>query len=88
MSSHPPPNAGRFPIGPYVVQFVEQELCFAQASEPDAALDLTDWLALSRQRLFATVMHDGLETFKARVRTEYHLPEPEESEARPLTSLI
>ncbi|MGB8346274.1 MAG: hypothetical protein WCD86_15430 [Ktedonobacteraceae bacterium] len=81
MSSHPPLNAGRFPIGPYVVQFVEQELCFAQASEPeqvilrldlDAAPDLTDWLALSRQRLFATVMHDGLERFKAQVRAEYH----------------
>ncbi|MGB8345294.1 MAG: hypothetical protein WCD86_10450 [Ktedonobacteraceae bacterium] len=73
MSSHLPLNAGRFPIGPYVVQFVEQELHIAQADEMEqvilrldleAALDLTDWLALSRQRLFATVMSDGLEMFK------------------------
>jgi len=84
MSDLLPLNAGRFPIGAYVVQFVEQELCIVQASEPEqvilllepeAALDLTDWLALSRQRLYETVMHDSLETFKAQVRTQYHLPE-------------
>ena len=83
MSSPLPLNAGRFPIGPYIVQFVEEELCIAQADEPElvilrldleAALDLTDWLGLARQRLYATMMHDGLERFKA--RAEYHLPEP------------
>ena len=82
MSSPLPLNAGRFPIGPYIVQFVEEELCIAQADEPEqvilrldleAALDLTDWLGLARQRLYAAVMHDSLERFKAQARAEYHL---------------
>ncbi|MGB8345560.1 MAG: hypothetical protein WCD86_11805 [Ktedonobacteraceae bacterium] len=78
-------------IGPYVVQFVEHELQIALASAPgqalvcmeaEAALELADWLALCRGRLFQTAMRDGLELFKAQVRAEYHLPEPEEPEAR------
>ena len=84
MSSPLPLNAGRFPIGPYIVQFVEQELHIAQADNPEqvilrldleAALDLADWLGLARQRLYAAVMHDSLERFKAQARAAYHLPE-------------
>lgn len=85
------PNPDRRRIGPYVVQFVGSDLLIAQANEPeqalvrldgDVALELIDWLGLSRPQLFLTVMREGLETFKAQVRKEYHLPEPEEPEAR------
>lgn len=83
MSDYEPLNAGRFLIGPYIVQFVKSELRIAQASDPEqvivrmereAALELADWLGLCRKRLYQTVMHDGLEVFKAQVRNEYHLP--------------
>ena len=89
MSELLPLNAGRMPIGPYLMQFVESELHIALAGAPeqvivcldlDAALDLADWLGLARQRLYAIVMRDGLETFKARERAEYHLPPPPEPE--------
>jgi len=85
------PNPDRRQIGPYVVQFVGSDLLIGQASAPEqalvcldgeAALELADWLGLSRSRLYQTVMHDGLEAFKAQVRAEFHLPEPEEPEAR------
>ena len=89
MSDYEPLDAGRFLIGPYIVQFVKNELRIAQASEPEqvivrmereAALELADWLALCRRFLYQTVLHDGLEAFKAQVRTEHHLPpEPEDS---------
>lgn len=78
-------------IGPYVVQFVGSELHIAPASEPgqalvcldgETALELIDWLGLSRPQLFMTVMRDGLEAFKAQIRAEFHLPEPEEPEPR------
>lgn len=84
MSDPLPLNAGRMPIGPYVMQFVEHELHIVLASAPeqvivrldlDAALDMADWLGLARQRLYAIVMHDRLEAFKVRVRAEYHLPQ-------------
>ncbi|HVB61868.1 MAG TPA: hypothetical protein VNE61_11790 [Ktedonobacteraceae bacterium] len=89
MNSYLPLNTGQTRIGPYVAQFVGSDLLIAQASAPEqplvrleetAALELTEWLGLSRPRLFAMVMRDGLEGFKAQVRAEYHLPEPEEPE--------
>src|SRR5579863_4168068 len=91
MSNHFPLNTGQVRIGSYVVQFVGSDLLIAPASAPEqvivrleetAALELAEWLGLSRLRLYATVMRDGLEALKARVRAEYHLPEPEEPEAR------
>ncbi|HVB75422.1 MAG TPA: hypothetical protein VNE38_17885 [Ktedonobacteraceae bacterium] len=91
MSGYFPLNTGQVRIGPYVVRFVGSDLLIAQASEPEqalvrleeeAALELAEWLGLSRLRLYATVMRDGLEAFKAQVRAEYHLPEPEEPEAQ------
>ncbi len=89
MSDYEPLDAGRFLIGAYIVQFVKSELRIAEANEPEqvivrmereAALELADWLALCRRYLYQTVMRDGLETFKAQVRAEYHLPPPEESD--------
>ncbi|MGB8345800.1 MAG: hypothetical protein WCD86_13015 [Ktedonobacteraceae bacterium] len=83
MSDYEPLDAGRFLIGAYIVQFVKSELRIALANEPEqvivrmereAALELTDWLAFCRRYLYQTVMRDGLETFKAQVRTEHHLP--------------
>jgi len=91
MSNHFPLNTGQMWIGSYVVQFVGSDLLIAPASEPEralvrleetAALELADWLALCRGRLFQTAMRDGLELFKAQVRAEYHLPKPEEPEER------
>ncbi|MGB8343466.1 MAG: hypothetical protein WCD86_01215 [Ktedonobacteraceae bacterium] len=91
MNSYLPLNTGQMWIGPYVVQFVGSDLLIAPASEPEqvivrleeiAALELAEWLGLSHLRLYATVMRDGLEAFKAQVRAEYHLPEPEEPEER------
>ncbi|MGB8348499.1 MAG: hypothetical protein WCD86_26705 [Ktedonobacteraceae bacterium] len=87
MSDYEPLDAGRFLIGPYVVQFVKSELRITLAREPEqvivrmereAALELADWLALCRRHLYQTVMREGKEMFKAQVRAEYHLPEPEE----------
>jgi len=78
-------------VGPYVVQFVGSELLIAQASAPEqmimrleeeAALQLAEWLGLSRLRLYQTVMRDGLEAVKAQIRAEFHLPEPEGPEER------
>ena len=91
MSRPLPLNTGQVQIGSYVVQFVGNDLLIARATEPDmalvrldegAALQLAEWLGLSRLRLYQTVMRDGLEAFKAQVRAEYHLPEPEEPEER------
>jgi hypothetical protein len=91
MTNHLPLNTGQMRIGSYLMQFVGNELFIALASEPDqalvrleeeAALELAEWLGLSRLRLFHTVMRDGLEAFKAQVRADYHLPEPEEPEER------
>ena len=88
MSDLLPLNAGRMPIGPYFMQFVEHELHIVLASAPeqvivcldlDAALDMADWLGLARPRLYAIVMRDGLEAFKAWARTEYHLLKPGDS---------
>ena len=85
------PNPDRMQIGPYIVQLVAKELQIAQVDEPEqalvrldlaAVLDLAQWLTLSRQCLYTTVMRDGLEAFKAQIRAEYHLPEPDEPEAR------
>jgi len=85
------PNPDRRQIGPYVVQFVAKELQIVLANAPEqalvclemeAALELADWLALCRGRVYQTVMRDGLEMVKAQIRAEYHLPEPEEPEAR------
>jgi len=84
MSEYEPLDAGRFLIGPYIVQFVKSELRITEASEPErvivrmkreAALELTDWLALCRRYLYQKVMREGVETFKTQVRAEYHLPE-------------
>jgi len=84
MSEYEPLDAGRFLIGPYIVQFVKSELRIAEAREPEqvivrmereAALELTDWLALCRRYLYQIVMREGVETFKTQVRAEYHLPE-------------
>ena len=84
MSEYEPLDAGRFLIGPYIVQFVKSELRIAEAREPEqvivrmereAALELADWLALCRRYLYQTVMREGVETFKTQVRAEYHLPE-------------
>ena len=91
MSNHFPLNIRQIRIGSYVVQFVGSDLFIALESEPEqvmvrleetAALELAEWLGLSRLRLYQTVMRDGLEAFKAQVRAEYHLPEPEEREER------
>jgi len=91
MSNHFPLNTGPMRIGSYVMQFVGNDLFIALESEPEqalvrleekAALELAEWLGLSRQRLFAMVMRDGLEAVKAQIRAEYHLPEPEEPEER------
>jgi hypothetical protein len=91
MSKHVPVNTGQVQIGAYVMQFVGNELFIAQASEPEQALvrlqeedalQLAEWLGISRPRLLQAVMRDGLETFKAQIRAEYHLPEPEEPEER------
>lgn len=84
-------NTGQMRIGSYVMQFVGNELVIALANEPEQALirlqeedalQLAEWLGLSRLRLYQTVMRDGLEAFKAQIRAEYHLPEPEEPEER------
>jgi hypothetical protein len=91
MSKQLPLNTGQIHIGSYVIQFVGNDLFIAQASEPEqalvrleetAALQLAEWLGSAHSRLFQAVMHNGLEAFKAQVREEYHLPEPEEPEAR------
>lgn len=91
MSKKFPLNTIQLHIDPYVMQFVGSDLLIAQATEPEqtlvrlneeAALQLAEWLGLVRPRLFQTVMRDGLETFKTQIRAEYHLPEPEEPEAR------
>ena len=91
MSKPPLLNPDPKQIGPYVALFVGSELHIAPASEPEralvrlegeTALELIDWLGLSRPQLFMTVMRDGLEAFKAQIRAEFHLPEPEEPEER------
>lgn len=91
MSQPPLLNPEPKQIGSYVVRFVGNELHIALATEPEqalvrlegeTALELIDWLGLSRPQLFLTVMRDGLETFKAQVRAEFHLPEPAEPEPR------
>lgn len=93
MSKPFPVNTGQVRIGLYVMQFVGNELFIGLMSEPEQALvrlpeedalQLAEWLGLSRLRLFQTVMRDGLEAFKAQVRAEHHLPEPEEPEERAL----
>ncbi|HVB61220.1 MAG TPA: hypothetical protein VNE61_08530 [Ktedonobacteraceae bacterium] len=75
------PNPERRQIGPYVVRFVAKALQIALASAPEqalvnmemeAALELADWLALCRGRLYQTVMRDGLEMVKAQIRAGYH----------------
>lgn len=82
MSQAPLLNPEPKQIGLYVVRFVGSELHIASASEPgqalvrledETALELIDWLGLSRPQLFLTVMRDGLETFKAQVRAQFHL---------------
>lgn len=91
MSQQLPLNTGQVRIGSYLMQFVGNELFIASASEPEealvrleetAALQLAEWLGISRLRLYQAVMRDGLEAFKAQVRAEYHLPEPDEPEER------
>ena len=91
MSKQVPVNTGQVRVGAYVMQFVGNELFIALASAPEQALvrlaeedalQLAEWLGVTRQRLYQTVMRAGLEAFKAQVRAEYHLPEPEEPEER------
>lgn len=91
MSQQLPLNTGQLRIGAYLMQFVGNELFIASASEPEQALvrleeedalQLAEWLCVTRQRLYQAVMRDGLEAFKAQARAEYHLPEPEEPEER------
>lgn len=91
MSKHVPVNTGQVRIGAYMMQFVGNDLFIASANEPEQtllrlqekdALQLAEWLGISRPRLFQAVMRDGLETFKAQVRADYHLSEPEEPEER------
>ena len=85
------PDSERRQIGPYIVQFLGSNLLIVQEGTPEpirvhfegeAALELVDWLGLRRSQLYQTVMADGLEAVKAQIRAEYHLPEPEEPEAR------
>ena len=87
MASHHSLNVSLMYFGPYTVQFVDNQLHVALASDPitdilymdaETTLDLANWLALYRKTLFAIVMRDRVEALKAQVRAEYDLIEPEE----------
>ena len=84
MSDYEPLDAGRFLIGPYIVQFVKSELRIALASDPEHpiltletedALDLTEWLAIHRKRLYEATMRGKVDALKAQVCAEYGLSE-------------
>lgn len=80
-------NTGRILIGEaYFVEIVYSELRLSLASNPEqvivrldagTALDLADWLGIQRRNLYAAIMRTNVEAFKARVRAEHNLPEPE-----------
>ena len=87
MASHHSLNVSLMYFGSYTVQFVDNQLHVALASDPttdilcmdaETTLDLADWLALYRKTLFVIMMRDRVEALKAQVRAEYDLAEPEE----------
>lgn len=75
-------DTGWLQIGLYLVQFAKSELLIAPVSDPEHpiltletedALDLTEWLAIHRKRLYDATMRGKVDAFKAQVCAEYGL---------------
>mgnify|MGYP001332724731 CR=1 FL=1 len=79
----------RMLIGNYLFRFENNRLLVYPQSDPDLpmlaletedALDLTEWLAIHRKRLYDATMRGKVDAFKAQVCAEYGLIEKRQRE--------